>query len=220
MLVTGCTATTGGTPSSGTVTGSPAAGLNCDRTSAAAATSCLRQSLEAFWSNALQRSIRMTVVLHPRPGLVPAACRSAVRIGTAFTCPTDKTIYVTGPYLRELLHGTPTADGWYRLAATLGHEMGHVVQFAVRERLVVGHGDDDSSRSRRVEQQADCLAGVWAAGVRIDRQHYLAAVRTELQLIDSRFERRTHGPTAARLAAVRHGLAGRTAAACHLVPGK
>ena len=42
----------------------------------------------------------------------------------------------------------------------MAHEAGHRVQYAVDEPKLAAEGD---AASRVVEQQADCLAGVWAA---------------------------------------------------------
>ena len=100
-----------------------------------------------------------------QPTLCRNQCRDAVRVHTAFTCPTDNRIYVTTPYLTLLRSSSPVADAVYRFAATLGHEMGHVVQFAVHAPLV-DKDDLTAAQSQQLEQQADCLSGVWAAGRR------------------------------------------------------
>ena len=60
----------------------------------------------------------------------------------------------------------------YRFAATLGHEMGHVVQFAVHAPLVE-KDHPTAAQSQQIEQQADCLSGVWAAGVGLDAQRFV-----------------------------------------------
>lgn len=213
VLCTGCSTTTAGTPSR-------APGLVCTGANASVIVGCLRDSLTRFWTGELHRRIAAPIVLDFATSAVPPPCRAAVRLGTAFTCPTDSTIYLTQHYVTELQQDRPLADTWYRLAATVGHEMGHVVQFAVHEPLVSGQGDDATSRSQRVEQQADCLSGVWAAHVGLDRVRFLAAVRADFRLVDSTFERRTHGDPSVRIAAVRRGLAGARPGSCGLVVGR
>jgi predicted metalloprotease len=197
-------------------TPSRAAGLDCARNSPTAISRCLRSSLTAFWSPVVHRRLDPPIVLDFATADVPADCRGAVRVGTAFTCPTDRSIYLTPPFVTAMERAKPAADTWYRFAAALGHEMGHVVQFAVHEPLVKAQGHATSARSQQIEQQADCLSGVWAGHVGIDVDRYLAAAQADFAIIDSDFERNTHGDPAARVAAMRRGLSGGTPKSCGL----
>ncbi len=163
--------------------------------------------------------MQLHAVADPSPGQVPAACRAALRLHTAFSCPNDDTVYLTAPFLQRMVTTGPPGQAWVRIATTLGHEMGHIVQFAVHE-PVATRGHSTWAQSRVIEQQADCLAGVWSASVGIDDALFLRANAVVLGIVDSPWERRSHGTTMERLAAVRRGQQARDAAACGLrLPG-
>jgi predicted metalloprotease len=204
LLLAGCTRLVDGTPSG--------AGIDCQRRSAERIVACLARSLSSFWTDETGRPLTLRAVVDPAPSTVPRACRAALEIRTAFTCPVDGRVYLTRPFIRRMLTTGPAGQAWLRIGSTLGHEMGHVVQFAVHEPLIE-KPHPSFADSRRIEQQADCLAGVWAGSVGIDRREFVAANRVVLGIVDTARERRTHGTPAARLAALRRGLAG-SAAEC------
>jgi predicted metalloprotease len=179
--------------------------------------SCLSASLTGFWSHALGHKIAQPVVVAPAAASVPSSCRGAVARSTAFTCTTDATVYLTAPYVAKLRTAAPRSDAPYRFAATLGHEMGHVVQIAQRAPLI-DKEHPTLAESRAIEQQADCLSGVWAASVGIPDSRFVAAVDQVLQIVDSPVERATHGTPAARIRAVERGQQGGTPQSCGLTP--
>jgi predicted metalloprotease len=210
-LIASCTTAVNGTPRR-------AAGLSCPGPGPAAISSCLRTSLTTFWTREMHRRFRAPVVLDFSPASVPRACRGAISIGTAFTCPNDLSIYLTPQYVAAMQHAQPAGDTSYRFAATLGHEMGHIVQFSIHEPLVTEHrATTDNARSQQIEQQADCLSGVWASHVGLNAQRFLVAAQADFTIIDSPFERRTHGDPTVRLAAIRRGLTGGMPKSCGLV---
>jgi predicted metalloprotease len=163
----------------------------------------------------LGRQVTADVVLGPAAADVPRQCRNAVQAGTAFTCPTDDRIYLTAPYIDRLKAAQPTANASYRFASTLGHEMGHVVQFTEHAPLI-NKDQPTEQESQQIEQQADCLSGVWAHGAGLDTDRFVTAADEVFALIDNDFERRTHGDPQARIAAIRRGVSGGTPAACGL----
>ena len=203
-----CTQATDGTPR-------PAAGLGCPGPATGAIVSCLSASLTGFWSHTFGHKIAQPVVVAPAAASVPASCRGAVARSTAFTCPTDATVYLTAPYVARLQDAAPRSDAPYRFAATLGHEMGHVVQLSQRAPLIEKE-HPTLAESRSIEQQADCLSGVWAASVGIPDTRFLAAVDEVLRIVDSPVERATHGTPAARIQAVKRGQQGGTPQSCGL----
>ena len=205
LVLTGCTRLTRGAGSGDAV--------GCSRPSPAAIVACLSGSLSDFWTGETGRTLSLRVVLDPSPEAVPRDCRAALRLRTAFTCPTDDRVYLTRPFVRRMVETGPPDGGWLRIASTLAHEMGHVVQFAVHAPLL-GKRHPTLADSRRIEQQADCLAGVWSRAVGISSREFIAADRVVLGLVNSPRERRTHGTPAARVAALRHGLAGGGPEAC------
>lgn len=168
-----------------------------------------------FWGAQLGRPVLDRVVLAPKAAEVPANCRSALRVHTAFTCPPGAAVFVTAPYIQALRTKPTVAGAWDRFAATLGHEMGHVIQLAVHD-PTIEKKRPTPSEGREIEQQADCLSGVWATAVGIPDRTFLTAAGQVFAIVDSGFEEGTHGTPAVRLAAVRRGQAGGTAAACHL----
>jgi Putative neutral zinc metallopeptidase len=127
-------------------------------TDAARLTSCLVEDLEATGTGRLGEPLRLKVVVEPAPAVVHRSCRSFLAFGTAFYCPSDAVVYITGASVardRRVFTGRLP----YALATVVAHEAGHRVQFAVDE---PGLDDEGDAASRRVEQQADCLAGSWA----------------------------------------------------------
>ena len=151
------------------------------------------------------------------PQTLPAPCRFpkrffAIHARTAFECPANDTLYF-GPVLLRHLHDNRPADGFSeRLAATMGHEEGHLVQDTVHQHQPTDVSPDAGSRF--IEQQADCLSGAWAHGIGLDENAYLAAAHAMLSDVDDAEHRRDHGTIDQRLAAVRRGLTG--TAACRL----
>jgi predicted metalloprotease len=218
FVVTSCTSQTGGTPApadSADHSATAPPGLTCAAPTTARTVSCLEASLTKFWSSTIGHPVLDRVVLHPTAAEVPSNCRSALQLHTAFTCPTGGAVFVTAPYIEALSTKPSTEGAWYRFAATLGHEMGHVVQLAVHD-PTIEKNRPTPAEGREIEQQADCLSGVWATAVGIDSKLFVTAASQVFDIIDSGFEEGTHGTPAVRLAAIRRGLAGRTAAACHL----
>ncbi len=139
-------------------------------------------------------------------------------LDSAFSCPVDDRVYLTAPFVHRLRTTGAPADAWLRIAATTGHEMGHIVQFAVHAPLLdIRH--PSWAQSRAVEQQADCLGGVWSASVGIGAARFRAATAVVLHVVDTRWERRSHGRPARRLAALRRGQQGRRPAVCGLRVG-
>jgi predicted metalloprotease len=198
--------------------GSSAPGLRCPGPSTPAIVSCLRTSLARYWSRVVGRTVSVRVVLAPAAADVPRDCRDALRVHTAFTCSNDDRVYITAPYIALLRSSSSAADVAYRFAATLGHEMGHVVQFAVHAPLVQ-HDHPTAAQSQQIEQQADCLSGVWAAGVGLDSQRFVAVAKEVFELIDTDFERHLHGDPDTRIDAVERGEHGRTPRSCGLAIG-
>ncbi|NML34853.1 KPN_02809 family neutral zinc metallopeptidase [Paraburkholderia antibiotica] len=111
---------------------------------------------------------------YPAPKLVlftdatPTACGTGQSAMGPFYCPSDRTVYIDLSFYREL-RDRFGASGDFAQAYVIAHEVGHHVQ------NVIGISDKfDAARARmsqaqanalsvRLELQADCLAGVWAA---------------------------------------------------------
>ncbi len=168
---------------------------------------CLGQSLSTFWTDRLGTSVGHQVVVDAAAQQVPAACRSALTAAPAFTCQVNNVVYLD-PSLTTLLDGHfSAADRPYALAVVLAHEFGHVVQADVKQ---AGYGDSSQTASQRIEQQADCLSGVWAnqqsAAGQLDSTRFAAVERTLVAAISDRAEMDSHGTPQQRASALARGL--------------
>ncbi|HEX3815227.1 MAG TPA: neutral zinc metallopeptidase [Mycobacteriales bacterium] len=186
---------------------------------------CVSADVSTFWTNRLHRPINEPLFVDPRPAAVPRACRPFLSFGTAFFCTNNSTVYLT--------HKAVTRDQKtfgiflpWALATIVSHEIGHVVQQAVQQ---PGFDSRSDAVSRKLEQQADCLSGVWAyakvkAG-QLDAAGFRLTERRELEAVSSLptpgdlsgyNEVRTHGTVAERVAALSKGLASGDPASCDL----
>lgn len=137
-------------------------------------TSFLRHVLgetEAVWSEILpeQKGVRYTpttMVLYT--GGTQSGCGGARAAMGPFYCPADKKIYLDTSFFQEMQRKYG-GGGDFAYAYVIAHEVGHHVQDLLG---ILDRADDakqNGSRTQanaisvRVELQADCLAGVWAA---------------------------------------------------------
>jgi predicted metalloprotease len=210
-LLTGCSAAVAGRGTAAPPQLCPSAGQD-----AAKLVACLAADLDRSWSKAIGTPVGVRVTVDPEPARVSHVCRSFLAFGSAFYCPPDGQAYVTGAAVRR--DRAAFGDRLpYALAAVVAHEAGHRVQFEVKQPELDRSGD---AASRMVEQQADCLAGVWAYGAArrglLDPAGFRAAYAKEMQLVsalkpppgqdlDDYDEVATHGTPAQRVAAFDRG---------------
>jgi predicted metalloprotease len=127
-------------------------------------------STEEVWTEVFARSGRTyqkpTLVLFD--GAVKSACGLAQSAVGPFYCPADQKVYIDLAFFRDLATRF-RAPGDFAQAYVLAHEVGHHVQnlLGIAERV---HGlqgrvgeRQANDLSVRMELQADCLAGIWAA---------------------------------------------------------
>lgn len=170
---------------------------------------CLRSSLSTFWSGQLNEVIDQPVVVEPTPAQVPQQCRSAITITSAFTCQFNNTVYLNISLVDSARKDFSAGEVPYVFATVMGHEIGHVVQAAVKQ---PGYADTGSSKaiSQRIEQQADCLDGVWAhaaiAAHQLDQATFVRVTNDFITSISSNPEIAGHGTPPARAAALARGL--------------
>jgi predicted metalloprotease len=224
LALSGCTSDVAGRGSMAVPRLCPSAGQD-----AARVVSCLVADLNRSWGTEIGKTVGVRVTVDPLPSRVNRDCRSFLAFGTAFYCPPDGQVYITAVSVAR----TKAAFGDqfpYALAAIVAHEAGHRVQYAVKQRGLDRGGD---AASRVVEQQADCLAGVWAYGAArrglVDPAGFRAAYAKEMRLVsalkpppgaglDDYDEVATHGPPAQRVAAFDRGDSG-AANPCRLRSG-
>ncbi len=127
-------------------------------------------STEDTWTDVFARGGRRyekpTLVLFT--GAVQSACGFAQAAVGPFYCPADHKLYIDLAFYRDL-QDRFHAPGEFAQAYVIAHEVGHHVQnlLGIAERV---HGAQQRAGERqanalsvRMELQADCLAGVWAA---------------------------------------------------------
>ena len=211
LALAGCSATVDGRGTMAAPRLCPAAGQE-----AATVTACLVDDLNRSWGATLGKPVGLRVTVDPPASRVHHSCRSFLAFGTAFYCPPDGRAYITALSVSR----TRAAFGDqfpYALAAIVAHEAGHRVQFAVGQPELDREG---AAASRVVEQQADCLAAVWAHGAArrglLDPASFRAAYAKEMRLVsaltppkgaglDDYDEVATHGTAAQRVAAFARG---------------
>jgi predicted metalloprotease len=152
-----------------------------------------------------------------------------------FYCPTDAKVYIDPSFFNELSQrfGAP---GDAAQAYVIAHEVGHHVQDLLGTLNEAHNLQARSSETEgnaiqvRVELQADCFAGVWAANARDTQGSILEsgdveeALRAAEAVGDDTLQKQsqgyvvpdsfTHGTSAQRMAAFQRGLKGGTLASC------
>jgi predicted metalloprotease len=159
---------------------------------------------EDFWGQTF-RSMGATytpprVVLYH--GVTQSACGVARSAVGPFYCPNDREVYLDTDFFDEL-HRRFGAPGEFAQAYVIAHEIGHHVQnLTGTMRRVDARESQLGERGRnalsvRLELQADCYAGVWAASARqrglVDASDVQSGLRAAAAVGDDEIQRRTQG---------------------------
>ncbi len=157
-----------------------------------------------------------------------SGCGAAQSAMGPFYCPTDQRVYLDPEFFDELQTRFHAA-GDFAQAYVIAHEVGHHVQYltgiADRVRREQEAGDEKHANALqvRMELQADCYAGVWAANAKsADGQPIMEAgdaeegLRAAQAIGDDTLQRSagrtpvpdsfTHGTSAERMAWLKRGL--------------
>ncbi|MHA7190730.1 KPN_02809 family neutral zinc metallopeptidase [Arthrobacter sp. MDT2-16] len=124
------------------------------------------ESLDSFWSPYLDQF----GVTYTQPGVVLFTDRTNTGCGTAtsavgpFYCPVDEQTYYDTAFFDELVTQFGSSSGPLAQEYVVAHEFGHHIQNLIGT-LGAAQQDPQGEESGgvRVELQADCLAGMWAA---------------------------------------------------------
>ena len=187
--------------------------------------STVLDSAQAMWAETLPRATGTqyrpaTLVLFR--DAVQSGCGAAQSAMGPFYCPLDEKMYIDLGFYDELARrfGAP---GDFAQAYVLAHEIGHHVQHVlgisdqVRQAQQANAGQANAL-SVRLELQADCFAGVWAATVpqMIEPGDLQEGLTAAAAIGDDRLQRQagggvnpegfTHGTSAQRQEWLRRGL--------------
>ena len=141
-------------------------------------------------------------------GAIQGGCGFAQAAMGPFYCPNDRRIYIDTAFFQEIeqrFRGCSGKACQFAQAYVLAHEVGHHVQNelgilpkAQRAQQASGSRTEANRIQVRVELQADCLAGVWAARSNqrrnfIDPGDIDAALQTANAIGDDTLQRRAQG---------------------------
>ena len=163
------------------------------------------RSTEQVWTDVFRESGKT----YQPPKLVlfsgswPTACGQGQSAMGPFYCPEDRKVYIDLSFYR-VLEQKLGAPGQFAQAYVVAHEVGHHVQnlLGIMEKVDAIRGRDRAQAnalSVRVELQADCFAGVWAArsqkenGWRLDPGDIESALNAAAQIGDDTLQRRSQG---------------------------
>ena len=192
---------------------------------------------EDVWTSEFQRigrQYRLPAMTVYR-GRVDTACGTGTADMGPFYCPGDQKIYIDVGFYDELAQ-TFQSPGDFAQAYVIAHEVGHHVQnlFGDLTRQPAA-GETENELSIRVELQADCYAGIWAAYTATLRDEngqpvlepgdIEEALNAAAQIGDDAIQRRTqgyivpetfnHGTSAQRQRWFQAGYQGRTIQSCN-----
>ena len=172
-------------------------------------TSLMRHVLgetEAVWSEILpaQKGVRYTpttLVLYT--GGTSSGCGGARSAMGPFYCPNDKKVYLDTSFFDEM-QSKYGGGGDFAYAYVVAHEVGHHVQDLLGildradEAKQGGSKTQANAISVRVELQADCFAGVWAANANkkwnlINQDDIARAVATAQAIGDDTLQKAARG---------------------------
>jgi uncharacterized protein len=120
-------------------------------------------SVQAYWGDQVQGYREAPTRFFT--GQTQTGCGPATSAVGPFYCPADQTVYIDLDFYRELRTRFGAHGGAFAEAYVIAHEYGHHVQHLLGTDRRVGREDAQGERSAsvRLELQADCYAGVWAA---------------------------------------------------------
>ena len=195
-------------------------------------------STEDTWTKLLQpKGISYTPTnLHFYSESDNSGCGAAQSAMGPFYCPNDKNIYLDTEFFSELSQRFQ-APGDFAMAYVVAHELGHHVQdlmgtLGQAEQLQARESGTQSNATQvKIELQADCYAGVWAANAKtpegqsvMEPGDFEEGMRAAEAIGDDTLQRQTqgrvvpdsftHGTSAQRMNALQTGFKSGNPDAC------
>jgi len=119
-------------------------------------------SVQAYWTDSLDGYREAPTNFFS--GSTQTGCGGATAAVGPFYCPADQQIYIDLSFYDDLRSRFGATGGPFAEAYVIAHEYGHHVQHLLGTDAKVGDDrEGETSGSVRLELQADCYAGVWAA---------------------------------------------------------
>ena len=164
------------------------------------------RSTEVVWTDIFNRSGKtyQDPKLTLFRGSYPTSCGLGQSAMGPFYCPADRHVYLDMNFF-DTMRTQLGAPGQFAQAYVIGHEVGHHVQnllgltdkvAGLRQR---GTDAQANAMSVRLELQADCFAGVWAArsqevhGWRLEAGDIDAALNAASKIGDDALQSKSHG---------------------------
>ena len=195
--------------------------LNADSRAACNAFSSAENTWEALFAKSGGRFQAPKLVFYGGEGR--SGCGAAQSAMGPFYCPTDQGVYLDTSFFNELATRFG-AQGDFAQYYVIAHEFGHHIQHLLGTSEQVQRIQQSSSRTEgnaasvRLELQADCYAGVWAAQNRnrLDPGDIEEGMRAAQAIGDDTLQREaggrvapdsfTHGTSEQRMRWLRRGL--------------
>ena len=118
-------------------------------------------SVQSYWATQVQDYEPAQTQLFSQA--TTTSCGSATSAVGPFYCPPDKGVYLDLTFFDVLRTDYGAQGGDFAVAYVIAHEYGHHISNITGQSAQTDRGQGEQGGSVRLELQADCYAGAWAA---------------------------------------------------------